>query len=314
MPKIIRNPLLPDRIRIIDYRVFADAPSGKAAELTDWYENGDLLILKNYRFKAGCDVFNQVLFPNRRYAAKTMLHVDERAHGEPPREREWAEMAKLLENTAVSLDQFKSAVGAANAELIRVADSLFPFYDYVKRHCVYNLTEMLAHNMHFDSPQHAGEFSQLRIFVNLDDFPRIWRVGDTIENAVRQCYAGARLDKTIGQHPRQFTRTTTLHAFGDRYQSGAHSQPMHSIAFQPGEVWFLNPNMLAHEVVYGRRLLDGVFLFEADKLRNPHRYYPAIVDTLHRQQLGALAYWWQSRKAALMQDFRSRVRRLCARR
>jgi hypothetical protein len=36
MPKIIRNPLLPDRIRIIDYRVFADAPSGKAAELTDW--------------------------------------------------------------------------------------------------------------------------------------------------------------------------------------------------------------------------------------------------------------------------------------
>jgi hypothetical protein len=67
-------------------------------------------------------------------------------------------------------------------------------------------------------------------------------------------------------------------------------------------------------VVYGRRLLDGVFLFEADKLRNPHRYYPAIVDTLHRQQLGALAYWWQSRKAALMQDFRSRVRRLCARR
>jgi len=38
---------------------------------------------------------------------------------------------------------------------------------------------------------------------------------------------------------------------------------MHSIAFQPGEVWFLNPNMLAHEVVYGRRVMDGVFLFEA---------------------------------------------------
>jgi hypothetical protein len=299
MAKIVRNPNVPDRIRYVDYRRYAHASDELSAELTELYESGHLLILQNYKFEAGCDIFNEVLFENKKFAAKTILHVDEEAHGEPPRKREWDEMRKLLEQTNVSFEDFQSAVGAANAEIIRVADSLFPYYEYAKRYCVYNLTEMLAHNMHFDSPQHAGEFSQLRMFVNLDRFPRIWRVGDCIEKASADCYRSARLDKTIGLHPREFTRATTLATFGDRYNSGAHSVPMHSIAFQPGEIWFLNPNMLAHEVVYGRRLLDGVFLFDRSLLRQPDRFYPAIVDRVHRENLGPMRYWWRNRTAAL---------------
>jgi hypothetical protein len=314
MAKIVRNPNVPDRIKMVDYKLYAHAPEELSAELTDWYENGQLLILQNYKFEAGRDTFNKVLFKNAKYAAKTILHLDEKLHGEPPRKREWDEMAKLLDRTDVGIEEFRSAVGAANAELIQLADALFPYYRYEKRYCVYNLTEMLAHNMHFDSPQHADEFSQLRIFVNLDDFPRIWRVGDAIENVASDCYASAGLQKTIGHHPRQFTRSTTLATYGDRYHSGAHNRPMHSIAFQPGEVWFLNPNMVAHEVVYGRRLLDGVFLFNASYLRNPNRYYPAIVETLHEQHLGKGRYWWRSRKASLSERIKGGISRFSARR
>jgi hypothetical protein len=313
MAKIVRNPDVRDRIKMVDYKLCA-RPDELSAELTDCYENGSLLILQNYTFEAGCSTFNKVLFPNKKFAAKTILHVDEEAHGEAPRKREWEEMGKLLKGTKVSLEEFRSAVGAANAELVRLADALFPYYRYEKRYCVYNLTEMLAHNMHFDSPQHAGEFSQLRIFVNLDHFPRIWRVGDAIEQVAGDCYASAKLEETIGQHPRQFTRATTLATFGDRYHSGAHNRPMHSIAFQPGEVWFLNPNMVAHEVVYGRRLLDGVFLFDASYLRNPERYYPAIVEKLHKEQLGGSGYWWRSQKAALPARLRNGLSRLSGRR
>ncbi|QIK78944.1 hypothetical protein G7077_08595 [Sphingomonas piscis] len=314
MAKIVRNPNVPDRVKMVDHKRYAHAPEELSAELTDWYENGYLLVLQNYKFEAGCETFNKLLFPNQKYAAKTILHVDEEAHGEAPRKREWEEMAKLLGPTDVEYEEFQSAVGAANAELIRLADSLFPFYRYEKRYCVYNLTEMLAHNMHFDSPQHAGEFSQLRIFVNLDAFPRIWRVGGTIEHVAGDCYETAKLQDTIGLHPRQFTRATTVATYGDRYNSGAHNQPMHSIAFQPGEVWFLNPNMVAHEVVYGRRLLDGVFLFNASYLRNPERYYPAIVEDLHKQKLGRGGYWWRTRKAAIAARVRSGISRLSERR
>lgn len=307
MAKIVRNPAVQDHIRYIDYQTYAHAPEALSSELTDWYEQGYVLILRNYLFEAGCDTFNKVLFQNQKFAAKTILHVDERAHGEPPRKREWEEMEKLIQQTVVSMDEFRDAVGAANAELIRVADALFPYYQYEKRYCIYNLTEMLAHNMHFDSPQHAGEFSQLRMFVNLDRFPRVWRLGGTIEEVAGDCYRAAKLYKTIGAHPREFTRTTTLETYGDRYRSGAHGQPMHSVAFQPGEVWFLNPNMVAHEVVYGRRLLDGVFLFDRGYLRNPDRFYPAIVERLHKQKLGRVGYWWRTKGEEMRSRLASKI-------
>ncbi len=50
-------------------------------------------------------------------------------------------------------------------------------------------------------------------------------------------------------------------------------------------------------MVYGRRILDGVFLFEESGLRNPKRYYPNIIDRLHRKHLGPLGHWLEKRKA-----------------
>lgn len=297
MPKIVINPLVPNRIKIIDYRRYADGSEDDSNELTDWYENGYLIILTNYRFKSGRDIFSRVSFPNKRGENKLMLQLDERRHGEPIRTREWDAAREAVEKTGVTQAEFENAVRAANDELLTLSDLLFRHYKYTKRHCIYNLTEMLAHNMHFDSPQHAADFTQLRAFVNVDDYPRIWRIGGTLEDMAKNCYHTAELKKTLAKHPRIFSRQTTLASFGDRYESGAHSHPMHSIAFQPGEVWFLNPNMLAHEVVYGRRILDGVFLFEPSGLRNPQRFYPAIVDRLHRKHLGSFGYWWQKWRA-----------------
>lgn len=297
MAKIVLNPRVPNRIRTIDFRKYADGTAADSEELTRWYESGDLLILANYRFKAGQDVFHRVPFPNKRGHNKLILTLDEERHGEPPREEEWSAALENVAKTDVTPEQFTEAVRLANDELLALSDRLFPRYRYVTRFCIYNLTEMLAHNMHFDSPQHAGDFTQLRAFVNIDTFPRIWRIGGTLEQMVQNCYRSAELAKTIGKHPRMFSRQTTLASFGDRYESGAHPYPMHSIAFEPGEVWFLNPNMLAHEVVYGRRIMDGVFLFEASGLQDSERFYPTIVDRLHRKHLGPLRYSIRKRRA-----------------
>jgi hypothetical protein len=293
MAKIVINARVPNRIRIVDYRKYSKGGAAESRELTDWYENGDLIILANYRFKSGRDVFCHVPFPNKRGENKLRLHLDADRHGEKIRDREWAAAREAVEKTSISQSDFEAAVRQANDELLNLCDRLFQHYSYDKRYCIYNLTEMLAHNMHFDSPQHAGDFTQLRAFVNIDNYPRIWRIGGTLEEMANNCYRSADLKKTMGSHARMFSRKTTLASFGDRYESGAHPHPMHSIAFQPGEIWFLNPNMLAHEVVYGRRILDGVFLFEQAGLRNPERFYPTIVDRLHRKHLGPFGYWWR---------------------
>ena len=291
MAKIILNPRIRNNIRYIDFNRYAHAPPERQAELMEWYENGELLILTNYEFEGGRDVLSAITFPNEKRYKKIMLHGSEIDHGEPPREREWTMIKEeLLGGDPVKIEAFETAVFAANHELVGIVDAVFPRYIYTKRLCIYNLSEMLAHNLHFDSPQHADSSTQLRAFVNLDNFPRIWHVSESLEDIARRYYGKARTRKTIGAHPREFTRSLTHAAFGDRYDSGTHNQPKHSIAFQPGEVWFLNPNMTAHEVVYGRRLLDAVFLFDQTQLQDKSRYFPAIVESLHSKHLGKVSY------------------------
>src|SRR5438874_9715542 len=131
MPKIVRNPRIRDNIRIVDYKQYCQAPVERQLELMEWYERGDLLALTNYRFDAGREVLSGVTFPNG--TKKLMLHTGESEHGEPPREREWGQVHQILGEDAGKTAQFREAVAAANAELIRLIDGLFPRYNYTKR-------------------------------------------------------------------------------------------------------------------------------------------------------------------------------------
>ena len=304
MPKIVKNPELETNIRFFDHRLLSSDCGDDLKTLAQWYENGDLIVLTHYRFGSGVDIFNRLLFPNEKRAKKLMLHKGEEQHGTVERKKDWAVAKELLTKSDVTIEQFEAAVCEANQELISLVEKLFPLYPYKTRLCIYNISEMLCHNMHFDSPQHAGDMTQLRAFVNLDQFPRIWRLGRRLEEVAGEHYRNAGLRHTIGDHPREFTRATTQTAFGNRYNSGNHSEPMHSIAFQPGEVWFLNPNMTAHEVVYGRRLLDAVFMFEKDGLLDKKRFYPNVMREIHSDALGDTRLTWIEKAQAIKKSIR----------
>jgi len=292
MPRIVLNPRLENHVKLVDYKEYFDAPAAKQDELMDWYEHGYMLVLTNYRFQAGREHLSTILFPNEKRAKKIALATPDNPHDDGTREREWTYVEQeLLAADPARMAAFRSAVVAANTELFRLVDGLFPRYRYTRRMCIYNLSEMFSHNLHFDSPQHAGEVTQVRAFVNLDDYPRIWHLAGRLEEYAKHFYGEGRLERTIGAHPREFTRQLTRTAFGDRYESGSRDHPQHNLAFQPGEVWFLNPNMTAHEVVYGRRLLDGVFMFDAGDLRHPGRFFPEIVRDIHRQEIGPARHW-----------------------
>jgi hypothetical protein len=283
MPKIIRDPEIADNVRIVDYRLYADAGPERQNELMDLYESGLLLVLKNYHFPVGRGFFEQLTFPNDRRSKKMILSTPENEHHDVPRDEPWRVVDEIFAGDRERRDAFRRHVVEANTEAFRLVDALFPRYRYTRKMCIYNLTEMFGHNLHFDSPAHAEESTQLRMFINLDDQPRIWHLSQSLEEVARRHYRRLGMERMVGENVREFTRRLTQGVFGTRYQSGSHAEHRHSILFYPGEVWCLNPNMTAHEVVYGRRLLDIVFLFEEDQLRNRDRYYPTIVRRLHAE-------------------------------
>ena len=282
MAKIIRNPAIPDNIRIVEYSEYSRPDAAMHRELMRLYETGWLLILRGYRFRSGRDVFPNVNFPNERRFKKIFLPTSGNPHNDSSREDEWKAVREAIPSEE-SFKRFQEAVASANTELFSLISSLFPAYAYTKRLCSYSLTETLCHNLHFDSPQHAGVSAQVRAFVNLDAFPRIWGVGESLENVATRNYINAGLAKTKDEDPREFTRALTASSFGSRVDNGLHAAPKHCIAFQPGEVWFLNPNFTAHEVMYGRRLLDGIFLFNETSLLDRSRYYPNVITAIHEK-------------------------------
>lgn len=126
MPKIVRNPRIRDNIRIVDYRTYFNGTPERQTELTDWYERGEVIVLSNYRFDAGRKVVADIAFPNG--TKKLRLHSAGLNHLDAPREREWGEVREILNNDAANVAEFEAAVAAANAELIRLVDGLFPRY------------------------------------------------------------------------------------------------------------------------------------------------------------------------------------------
>ncbi|MFN7589875.1 MAG: hypothetical protein ACK501_06690 [Planctomycetota bacterium] len=291
MPKVILDPAIPDNVRLLDYREYAHAGPDKQDELMDLYEAGFLLVFKNYRFQVGRGFFDTLRFPDDRKSKKMILSTPDNPHQDVPRDQVWRVVDEIFGADEAQRAEFQRQVVAANTEVFRLVDSLFPRYGYTRRLCIYNLTEMFAHNLHFDSPKHAEESTQLRMFVNLDSQPRIWHLSESLEAIAARHYRRLGMERAAGENMREFTRQLTQGVYGSRYQSGSHREHRHSILFQPGEVWCLNPNMTAHEVVYGRRLLDVVFLFERQHLRHPERFYPEIVRRLHAEHGTSWRLW-----------------------
>ncbi len=156
MARVVLNPRAPKRIREVDYRTYSRGDEARSAELTRWYENGDLIILKNYRFEAGRDVFHHVPFPSKLGQTKLFLHFDPVRHGMPVREDYWAAARESVAKTHITQERFEDAIRQANDELLTLSDRLFPYYEYSSRLCLYNFSEMLAHNLHFDSLSTPG--------------------------------------------------------------------------------------------------------------------------------------------------------------
>ncbi len=82
-------------------------------------------------------------------------------------------------------------------------------------------------------------------FVNVDNCPRIWRVGGTPRGDGRQLLpVGGPSWKTAAKHPRTFLAADHVcPRFGDCYESGGRTPyPMNWIVLQPGDkVWFPEP-------------------------------------------------------------------------
>jgi len=82
--------------------------------------------------------------------------------------------------------------------------------------------------------------------------------------------------------PYEFNRVLSARAFGASQSAARSSHPRHLLYFEPGEVWFLNSMVSAHQVLYGTRAAVATFPFSYDDYECPNEALPSIVSDLCR--------------------------------
>jgi len=177
---------------------------------------------------------------------------------------------------------------AIYSALLPAYRAVFSDYSFQKRKVVWRLNTLMNENMHLDvygeeRPEHFA-----RMFINLDNQPRIWQTSWSIDDLLVRLQ-GRIPERAIREKSRaDLWKELSFALFGPSPQEWWDDQPRHAAYFAPGDVWIVDSRQVAHQIFYGRRALSIDFTVSVDSMRNPERHYLAFVDRFKASSLGAL--------------------------
>ncbi len=184
------------------------------------------------------------------------------------------------------LEEVQRQVQDLYRQLLPVYYALFRPYRFKSRMAIARLNTIMNDDMHFDTYDVMYEDHFARMFVNLDDQPRIWHASWTVQEIHERFgdritpeeYASLS-DKDLWAELRW---RTFRNAAGDKWWDG---HPRHVMFFQPGDVWLVDSRQTAHQIFYGRRAISIDFAVDVASMQDPGRYYGNIVAEFRKKSL-----------------------------
>ncbi|MCC6920291.1 MAG: hypothetical protein IT548_13910 [Alphaproteobacteria bacterium] len=290
MAKIIRNP------NVEDYfveRTLADAKAGPNGFIPD-YEANRLIVLKDYRVPLDFEAF-AAMSTNTESADKAMQRVLKKvvsthimeATPESTLPVHQAVFKVFCKSDPELLRRAQAAMKVAHDAAISIFKTCFPTYEYFKLIPSVRLTQTMFENMHWDNHNIPEDFQQVRIFVNLDQRPRVWNVSHNFVEYARSIYRERHLERFAGRDPNDLNDYVCGEVLGGSAGACLDTLPRHVVGFDPGEVWMGESRMLAHQIFYGERAMVYMFFVKPEKMLNPQRRFNAQVEALHREMAAA---------------------------
>ena len=274
MPVVFKNPDLTDYFVVRD-DVRRGTPPASIAPITQPYEAGRIVVFP--KLKLDIDFGFWASLPTDDYPAlkklsSTALSDDFRR--DPLLDRKLAAAALPPE-----MEQ------AMRAQMHRIYEQVLPIYarlfgDYrfTRRQVVWRLNTIRNENLHVDTykeplPQHFA-----RLFINLDDQPRIWNTSYTIDQIYQRF--GSVLDERLIREGDgdAIYRALNGAAFGGKSAIWWDRQPRHVVYFDPGDVWCVDSRQVAHQIFYGRRAVSFDFFVDPASMAQPDKHYLRLAE------------------------------------
>lgn len=183
----------------------------------------------------------------------------------------------LLGLTRDQAARLQGLIKKVNAYLRKLVGDLFPRYKVVGEGVTWRLTQTETEEMHFDSYGVATDENQkIRLFVNIDDKPRLWATSHVCTDAIR-IYAGRLKGRDCTHPPNQFNNTLNK-------TMPWHEVPRNFFAFAPGSMWLVNSQIVSHEIIFGRKMIGFTCDVDPASMDAPEKSFQNITRKALRQQ------------------------------
>ncbi len=219
------------------------------------YENSAVLLIDDAQVSYDSDFFSKITLPSKFKKIGTVDGVTlspyimeeaglVRNPGNP--------LTKVVRDD-VLLAKLVYEFYSLDIQMRKMAAAMFPGFRRASYNCTFRLVPTRAEGLHFDyflngAPLDARKADQTRIkiFLNVDDAPRVWRVGPTLKE-----YLMNSKDSLPDALPADLnTLTFLLDRIGYVEKCDAVT-----VEIPPGGAVIANGATVAHEIVYGNRMI-----------------------------------------------------------
>lgn len=271
MPKLFVHPDLPNYFLPAEEVVAGSSPRSFVPE----YEDGKVIYFPNlntnidFDFWAGLDTD---LYP----ALKKMPHSPNMSDLS-----DVEDLAKRLKKREVPTQ----LIGIICDNMVKIYNLLLPIYskvfsdyEFERTNVVWRLNTIMAENLHLDTPADPSPHHFARMFVNLDNQPRIWQTSWPIDHVEGIMKGKVPSDIIRDSSANDLWAYLNKSVFGKSSKEWWDNQPRHVAFFAPGDVWIVDSRQISHQIFYGRRAVSIDFFIDPSKMLHPERYYLSIAE------------------------------------
>ena len=288
MATIIRNPVVADSIVEVDIGDDAGVSDARKA-----YENGDVVLIRNRRLDLDYPFLNSldfdvdgpadILRKIKKYTHENILALS----SNPKSEVDQFVYSSVFKSDSGRLAAFQAQVRSGNNQVEGVYRQIFPNYKLNKGVFTWRFTSTLFENLHWDNFHTPEDFHQVRVFVNVDSSPRIWRISHKIEEYARQIYEQKGLARWRAETPDQFNFRINNKILGGMERPLMDGLDLHHLAFDQGDIWLAETRIASHQIYSGRRAIASMFYVDPMSMDDPEQRFNRRIERLHSRQENA---------------------------
>jgi hypothetical protein len=259
----------------MDWRDSKSDPLGFRTELLKYYEAGKIILLKNSPISIDYALLNKLHLPKgqrfQKLSYKTLIY---------PRMYK-TDIAKLMlmkfGRTPVLYFKLRQEILRVTKKVRRFVRDVFKPYRIQKESVSWRFTPTGPEPLHVDWFRPTDDLHYIRMFVNIDEEPRIWTVSHQLEELIARNYASAQLAQLGGCPSNSIIERINHQVLNPVSYEPASETDRHVVEFAQGDVWLCETRINSHQIFSGRRLIATDFYVDPSSMLDPEQRVEARV-------------------------------------